>query len=161
MKKLMISALLAVATIPAMAQDAKAEAAPAEAGKCAVTIAGDDAMKFDIKEFSINQTECAEFTVTLKHVGKLPAAAMGHNVVIVKKADLEAAAKDGIAAGAAKQYVKENDERVIAHTKLIGGGEEDSITFKTEGLEAGTEYTFFCSFPGHFAVMKGAITVSK
>lgn len=153
MKKLMISALvLAGGMSAAMAQDA---------GKCAVTISGDDAMKFDVKEFSINQTECPEFTVTLKHAGKLPVAAMGHNVVIAKKADMEAVAKDAIAAGAAKGYLKEGDERVIAHTKMLGGGEEDSVTFKTDVLEAGTEYEFFCSFPGHYAVMKGAITVTK
>lgn len=163
MKKLMISTLLVALSMNAMAQEAaKAEeAAAAGADKCAITISGDDAMKFDVKEFSINKSECPEFTVTLKHVGKLPAVAMGHNVVVTKKADMEAVAKDAIAAGPAKEYIKEGDERIVAHTKLIGGGQEDSVTFKTEDLEAGTEYEFFCSFPGHYAVMKGGITVSE
>ena len=47
---------------------------------------------------------------------------------------------------------------VLAHTKMIGGGESTSVTFKTDGL-AGKDLTFFCSFPGHFAMMKGAFKV--
>ncbi|MGE9268557.1 MAG: plastocyanin/azurin family copper-binding protein, partial [Verrucomicrobiales bacterium] len=45
---------------------------------------------------------------------------------------------------------------ILAHTKLLGPGEEDSITFTAP--EAG-EYPYLCSFPGHFGVMNGVMTV--
>lgn len=104
---------------------------------------------------------CKQFTVKLKHAGKLPKTAMGHNWVLTKAADLQAAATDGMAAGATKQYVKDGDTRVIAHTKVIGGGEADSVTFATSGLKAGESYAYFCSFPGHSAIMKGTLTMAK
>ena len=128
-------------------------------GACKAVVKGDDAMKFDIKEIKINKASCPEFTVEVDHIGKLPAAAMGHNVVITKTADVDAVVKDGGAAGAATNYVKADDERVIAHTKVVGGGEKDSVTFKTDKLEAGGDYDFFCSFPGHYAVMRGKVVV--
>ena len=43
--------------------------------------------------------------------------------------------------------------------KAVGGGEKDSVTFKTDVLEAGGDYDFFCSFPGHYAVMRGKVVV--
>lgn len=175
MRKLMIPAIVALMSAGVLAQDAKpaeaaapapaadaakpAEGAAAAAGDCKVVLKADDAMKFDLKEFKINKTACPEFTVEIDHVGKLPAAAMGHNVVITKEADVDAAAKDGIAAGPASNYVKEGDPLVIAHTKLVGGGEKADVTFKTEGFETGGAYAFFCSFPGHYAVMRGKVIV--
>ena len=44
----------------------------------------------------------------------------------------------------------------IIHTDLLGGGEETTIEF--EAPEIG-EYTFICSFPGHFALMNGKFIV--
>ena len=78
--------------------------------------------------------------------------------VIAKTADVDAVAKEG-AGAAATNYVKDGDARVIAHTKVVGGGEKDSVTFKTDVLEAGGDYDFFCSFPGHYAVMRGKVVV--
>jgi len=161
MKKLMIPAIAALMSVAVFAEDAAkpadAAAAPAD-GACKAVAKGDDAMKFDIKEIKINKASCPEFTVEIDHVGKLPAAAMGHNVVIAKTADVDAVAKEG-AGAAATNYVKDGDARVIAHTKVVGGGEKDSVTFKTDVLEAGGDYDFFCSFPGHYAVMRGKVVV--
>ena len=51
--------------------------------------------------------------------------------------------------------MSEVDPRVIAETDLIGGGETASVTFDLSGLEPGGDYTYFCSFPGHYVLMKG------
>jgi len=48
---------------------------------------------------------------------------------------------------------------VRVHDTVTGGGEKDSVTFKTDKLEAGGDYDFFCSFPGHYAVMRGKVVV--
>ena len=101
--------------------------------------------------------DCTEVKLTLNHTGKLAKAAMGHNWVLTKTADYQGVANDGLKAGAAADYLPADDARIIAHTKLIGGGESDSITFATSALEKGGDYTFFCSFPGHWAIMKGVL----
>ena len=125
---------------------------------CKLEITGTDAMQFDKKELSV-AGDCTQVEVTLHHSGKLPAQAMGHNWVLAKTADVAGVSSDGIAAGFANDHIKKDDARVIAHTKIVGGGQTTSITFPTSALTKGGAYTFFCSFPGHAAMMKGAITV--
>ncbi|MYN12155.1 azurin [Pusillimonas sp. TS35] len=144
--KITFAAILAAASVPAMAA-------------CDITIEANDAMQFNTKEVTVDKS-CKEFTVNLKHVGKLPKASMGHNVVISKKSDEQGVATDGMAAGLDKDYVKPGDARVIAHTAVIGGGETTSVKFDVSKLEAGQEYAFFCSFPGHWAVMTGKLTLA-
>ena len=56
-------------------------------------------------------------------------------------------------------HVKANDARVIAHPKVIGGDQSDTVTFATSALKKGESYTFFCTFPGHYVVMKGPFKV--
>ncbi len=130
--------------------------APVMAATCETTIEGNDAMQYNLKEIVVDQS-CQQFTVHLKHVGKLPVAAMGHNWILTKTADYQPVATAGAPAGLANGYMPQNDPRIIAHTKLIGGGESDSVTFDTSKLTAGGDYTFFCSFPGHWALMKGVL----
>ena len=125
---------------------------------CSIDIEGNDAMQFNLKTIEVAKS-CKDFTVNLKHTGKLAKNVMGHNWVLTTSADMQAAANDGLPAGLDKDYVKAGDTRVIAHTKVIGGGETTSVTFPVAKLAAGTEYTYFCSFPGHWGIMKGTLTV--
>ncbi|HEY9573307.1 MAG TPA: azurin [Pusillimonas sp.] len=134
--------------------------ASAMAAQCEATIESNDAMQFNTKEMTVDKT-CKEFTVHLKHVGQLPKAAMGHNWVLTKEADKQGVATDGMAAGLDKDYVKAGDTRVIAHTAVIGGGESTSVKFDATKLAAGENYTFFCSFPGHWAIMTGSLKLSS
>ena len=123
---------------------------------CKFDIAGTDQMQFDKKELVV-APDCTDVEITLKHTGKLPAAAMGHNWVLSKTADVAAVATDGIGAGIANDYIKKGDTRAIAHSKVIGGGQTTTVTFKTSLLTKGGAYTYFCSFPGHSAIMKGVL----
>ena len=138
---------------------ASAEAPAAAAGACETVVESDDMMNFNTKELVIDKTNCKEFKVTLKHTGKMPKTAMGHNIVISKAEDTQAVIKDGAGAGADGDYVKAGDERVIGHTKLIGGGEETSVTVDTSKFADGGKYEFYCSFPAHSAQMLGHITL--
>ena len=121
---------------------------------CKVDIASTDQMTFDKKELAV-AADCTEVELTLHHTGKMPAAAMGHNWVLAKTADAQGVANDGLSAGVANDHIKKGDARVIAHTKIIGGGQTTSVKFPTSALKKGEAYTFFCSFPGHIALMKG------
>ncbi len=134
--------------------------APLHAADCSVQIDGNDAMQFNKTAIDVPKA-CKSFTVQLRHAGKMPKAAMGHNWVLAKTADVQAVANDGIAAGLDKQYVKPGDARVIAHTRVVGGGESDSVAVDVSKLKAGESYTFFCSFPGHSGVMKGSFALAK
>jgi azurin len=46
---------------------------------------------------------------------------------------------------------------VLAHTKLLGPGEFDTIEFMAPATPGTLEYV--CTFPGHFGTMNGKITV--
>ena len=142
----------------AMADTSSTVGDAATVSGCETTIEGNDMMQFNVDSIAI-PASCSEFTINLEHTGQLPEAAMGHNVVITSAADMQAVAADGISAGADDDYVKDDDDRVIAHTELIGGGESTSVTFSTSALQSGGPYEFFCSFPGHAALMKGSISV--
>ena len=126
------------------------------AKNCTLNIEGNDLMKFNVTELKV-PADCTDVEVVLKHVGKLPKAAMGHNWVLTKTADMQAVANAGVGAGLDKDYLPAGDKRIIAHTKLIGGGESTSVKFKTAQLTKGGDYTFFCSFPGHSGLMKGKL----
>ena len=131
-------------------------AAPAMAAECTIEIEGNDAMQYNVKEIEVSKS-CDEVTINLKHVGNLPKAAMGHNVVVSKVADAQAIATEAAAAGPANDYLNKEDERIVAHTDMVGGGETTSTTLKVADLVEGEDYTFFCTFPGHFAIMKGDV----
>ncbi len=128
------------------------------ADECSVELTGNDQMKYNLTEINVPKS-CEEYTINLSHIGKMPRQSMGHNVVISKTADKMSVATDGIAAGLDNEYVKVGDDRVIAFSKVIGGGEKTSVTFKTADLQAGGDYSFFCSFPGHVALMSGKVVI--
>ncbi|CAM4048156.1 azurin [Flavobacterium antarcticum] len=119
-----------------------------------ITIESNDAMQYSTGEL---RAKAGEITLTLKHTGKMEKAVMGHNLVILKPGtDVNAF---GAKAAEAKDqdYIPASESgSVVAHTKLIGGGESDTITFTIS--EPGT-YDYICSFPGHLALMKGKLIV--
>lgn len=121
-----------------------------------VEIEATDQMTFNKKTIEVKAGQ--KVKLVLKHVGKMPVTAMGHNVVILKEGvDAKAFAAAATKAGPDAQYIpadKKGD--IIAHTKLIGGGETAEVEFTAP--KAGS-YTFICSFPGHFAIMQGQLVV--
>ncbi len=123
----------------------------------AVVITGGDTMQFDVTAFEAKAGE--EITVTFKNGGNLPKTAMGHNLVILKPgSDLASFAMAAMSA-TTTEYIPQDDTNkalVVASTKVLGPGEEEALTFTP--TEAG-EYPFLCSFPGHFSIMKGIMTV--
>lgn len=145
MKKLLLS-ILATTCLAASAQDA-----------VKLELTGNDQMQYDKKELTV--TTGQKVTLEFKHIGQLPKAAMGHNVVILKAGTpLPTFAQKAMTA-AATDYIPQDEESkklMIAHTTMVGGGESTSVTFTAP--EPG-EYPYLCTFPGHFAVMNGKLIV--
>jgi azurin len=152
LRKILLAAVLAA--VGHAFSGAPAVAAPKV---CKLEIAGNDLMQFDKKELKV-AGDCTEVELVLKHTGKLPAQSMGHNWVLVRTPDANAVASAGMAAGLKSNHVPPKDKRVIAHTKVIGGGQTTSVRFATSALKKGEAYTYLCTFPGHSALMKGKLT---
>ncbi len=121
-----------------------------------IVIEGNDQMKYNLDRIDVKEGQTVR--LTLKHVGELPKSAMGHNWVLVKPGT------DKEAFAAAAMEAKDNDyipvdfeDQIIAHTAMVGGGEETTVEFDAP---AKGFYSFFCSFPGHYAMMKGTFYVN-
>ena len=129
------------------------------ADPCQLEISGNDQMQYDKPLLSV-PASCTQVTLTLHHTGKLPRESMGHNWVLVGAEDFAAVANAGLSAGLVNDYVPPADKRVIAHSRLIGGGDTASVTFATALLKKGAAYKFLCTFPGHNTLMNGTFTLS-
>ena len=128
------------------------------AEKCKIDISGSDMMKFDINEINIGK-DCEKFTVNLKHSGNLPVNAMGHNIVILESKNLQKViSKINMAHGIEKGFMPEIEE-VLFKSKMIGGGQETTLELDPSVFDVEKEYIFICSFPGHFALMKGKLNI--
>ncbi|MGP1667229.1 MAG: azurin, partial [Rhodanobacter sp.] len=46
-------------------------------------------MQYNVSSIVV-PASCTDFKITLKHTGKMPVTAMGHDVVIAKEADMKA-----------------------------------------------------------------------
>jgi len=119
-----------------------------------IVITSDDYMKFNTREIIVQSGKIVK--LTLKHIGQLDVQVMGHNFVLLKKkvdliefANKAATARDN-------QYIPLGSDEVIVYTDMIGGGQETAIEFLPP--EPGV-YDFICSFPGHYAMMKGKFIV--
>ena len=145
-KKTLLALALGLAPLAAFAQD-----------EVKLEVSSNDMMQYDKKALEV--TTGQKVTITLKHVGKLPKTAMGHNIVILKPGTVVPTfAMKGMTA-AATAYIPQDEESkksVVAASETIGGGE--STTFSFTAPEPGA-YPYVCTFPGHFALMQGVLTV--
>jgi azurin len=118
-----------------------------------VRLEASDSMQYNSKRIEVEGTKVK---LELKHVGKMEKKMMGHNVVILKPGidPMKWSAK--AISAAATDYIPADDPDMIAHSKLLGGGESDTIEFELPGPG---EYPFVCSFPGHSGIMKGVLVV--
>lgn len=146
MKKLILTLSAVCLASPLLAEDKKVE------------LTGNDQMQYNTKTLEVTAGD--KVSLTFKHIGVLQKVAMGHNVVILKAGTpippfamkaMQAAATDYVPAD------EESKKLIVAHTKVLGGGESQTITF-TAPAEPG-DYPYLCTFPGHFALMQGMLKV--
>ncbi|MEO0604654.1 MAG: plastocyanin/azurin family copper-binding protein [Myxococcota bacterium] len=124
-----------------------------------VALEGTDQMKYNTKLIEVPAGK--KVKLTLKHTGKLPAAAMGHNfVLLVPGTDGAAFATAAVKAKDTEYIPAAMAGQVIANTGIVGGADGDTkeVTIEFDAPDAG-EYTFLCSFPGHYAMMNGVFKV--
>tara|TARA_R110002073_G_scaffold40547_1_gene114825 strand:+ start:32632 stop:33144 length:513 start_codon:yes stop_codon:yes gene_type:complete len=120
-----------------------------------IVVEANDNMQYNVKTITVNGGQ--KVKITLKHVGVMSKDAMGHNLVIINNdVKLNDFAQKANTSADTEYIPAEYTANIIAHTKMIGGGEETTIEF--DAPAPGT-YNFLCSFPAHFAIMKGKFIV--
>jgi len=121
-----------------------------------VNLEANDAMQFNTAEIKVTAGRTVK--INLKHVGKMPLKMMGHNFVLLAQGtDVAAFTTAGVTSPDTDYVAAADAGKVIAKTKLLGGGESDSIEF---AAPAPGTYDFLCTFPGHAAIMKGKLIVT-
>ena len=126
-------------------------------GPRTIEITAGDNMKFNLSRIEAKPGE--ELTVVLTNIGSQPKEVMGHNWILLK-AGTDVAAFDAAAVSAmATDYIPASlENRIIAHTPLLGPRKSAEVTFKAP--ETPGDYPFLCSFPAHYQIgMKGTLTV--
>ena len=148
-------ALLCSALVLSMSGCSRAPEAPPKT----VEIQADDKMKFDVTAF--DATRGQKIAITLKNTGTTPKLSMGHNLVVLDRGVNEQNVTkflDTASTEAAHDYVPTGAKEVLAHTKLLGPGETDTVTFNAPQIPGA--YLYVCSFPGHYSQgTKGFMTV--
>jgi azurin len=112
-----------------------------------------DNMRFDRELFRVRAGK--KISLIFKNTGTKSAASMAHNVVILKNGVDIADFADIAHNAKTEQYVPSSlDSLMIAHTRLVSGGDSDQVVFiiPKPGI-----YDFICSFPGHWGTMQGKI----
>lgn len=136
-----------------------AAAGVAHANECQLTIEANDMIQYNARTLQVD-AGCKQVELTLHHVGRQDAHVLGHDWVLARTNDVSALANRGIAAGFESGYLPAGDKRIIAATKIVGGGESTTVSFSTAALVVGGDYSFFCSYPGHSPMMRGRFVVT-
>ena len=128
-------------------------AAPEAAKRAELEIASvGDTMFFDKKTLTVPTG--SQVHLTLKNNGKL--AVMQHNWVLVKKGAEAKVALAGMQNAPDAGYVVASED-VLAYTPLAPPQKTVEVTFTAP---APGDYPYICTFPGHYVVMKGVLTVT-
>jgi azurin len=118
-----------------------------------VQLKANESMRFDKELFRVRAGK--KISLILKNTGAKSAASMAHNVVILKNGVDIADFADVAHNAKAEQYVPASlDSLIIAHTRLVSGGDSDQVEFT---IPKPGVYDFICSFPGHWGTMQGKI----
>lgn len=110
-----------------------------------------NAMEYAVKSFEVKAGQ--EVKITMNNTATMPA--MKHNVVILN--DSTKIQEVGLAALSAENYLPDHSAIIIA-TPMADAGQVTSVTF-TAPTQAG-EYTYICTFPGHYNLMQGKMIVN-
>ncbi len=150
-------ALGLAACAPKEAAPTAAGAAPAAPGRRVIEIMTGDNMKYSVPEIDAAPGE--ELKVVMSSNSSQPREVMAHNFVLLDKdADLVDFIQAASTAKADGYLPTELMGEVIAHTKLLGGGQSDEVVFKAPAAPG--EYPYFCTFPGHYLTgMHGTLVV--
>jgi azurin len=156
-RKVAIGAATAVALVAGLFFSAPVAAAAAAEPRV-VAIGGNDSMQFTVKRIDAKAGE--KLKIVLSATGSMPKAEMAHNwVLLAKGIDASSFAMAAAMARDTGYIPAAKKSQILAMTPgLIGAGEKAEVVFDVP-KEPG-EYTYICTFPGHYiGGMKGVLVV--
>jgi azurin len=121
-----------------------------------VVITGNDRMEFGETRVEAHAGETLR--VVLDNIGRMPKKSMGHNWVLFDAMPQEALNRLAMeAAQRPVKYLPDDRSVILAKIPVLGPGERAWVVFQAP--EAPGEYVFACTFPGHFALMRGVLVI--
>ncbi|RJS94263.1 plastocyanin/azurin family copper-binding protein [Salinisphaera sp. Q1T1-3] len=122
-----------------------------------ITLVGQNDLRYSKSQLTAAPGE--RIRIKLINKSHLPASAMSHNWVLLKHGtDADAFDHAAQSASGNGYFPKSRADQAIAHTDMVAGGKQDTVTF-TAPKKPG-DYEYICTFPGHFrAGMKGTLHV--
>jgi azurin len=118
----------------------------------AITPVG-ELMEYATKEFTVHPGQ----TVRLSFQNTATNAAMSHNVVVLAaNASANEIGQAAMGAADADYIPAEYADQILAHTAMATPGETVTVEFTAP---AEGDYTYICTFPGHYMMMTGTMRV--
>ena len=118
-----------------------------------IQLKANENMRYDNELFRVRAGK--KISLILLNTGAKSATSMTHNVVILQSGTDIADFADIARNAKTEQYVPSSlDSLIIAHTRLVSGGDSDKVEFI---IPKPGVYDFICSFPGHWGTMQGKI----
>lgn len=147
---------------PSAATPSATEAAPSAAeavptfdgppAEISITPVG-ETMEYEQKEFTVKPGQ----TVRLTFQNTATSAAMSHNVVVLQmNASVNEVGQAAMSAADSDYIPASEQDQIIAYTPLAAPGETVTVEFTAP---AEGDYTYICTFPGHYMMMQGTMHV--
>lgn len=127
---------------------------------CVAEVTVNDHLHFKPEQIDI-PASCEQFTVVLKHEGRLPKVASPRNWVLTAAKDANAVARDASAAGQDNGWVMPEDERVLVASPIVGRQQSASIEIPLEVLAPDQTYVYLCTVPGFSPTMRGQLRMQS
>ena len=108
-------------------------------------------MSYDQRNLKVKEGS----TIKLTLINTAKDAAMIHNFVLIEEGTADKVGPAGVTSGPDKNFTPDLKEVLVA-TPTIGPGKETSITFPAPPKGV---YDFICTYPGHYKMMNGKLTV--
>jgi azurin len=125
-------------------------------GTRTINLTGNDTLQYNLKEITAAPGE--KLHIQLTNIGVMPKQTMSHNFLLLQAMpDAEVNALAMAASTKPPEFLPEDQSKIIARTKMLGPGESETVTFTVPAAPG--SYPYLCTFPGHFAVMRGNLVV--
>ncbi len=109
------------------------------------------AMAFEPTELTVPAGSTVHLVLEDEKPGALP-----HNWALVMPGTEAKVAAEGLKKGEEASYIAEGPN-LLAFTGLVQPGSTGEVTFKAP---AAGKYPYICTYPGHYVMMKGVLTVT-
>ena len=129
------------------------------ANPCSINLEGNTMMQYSSNNIEVDST-CSVFTIKFKNISTVAKEYGGHNVIVSKDADFSSLTSlvDPTVHSPENGYLP-NSNKIIAKSPIIGPNESYDIEIDVSKLNSGEKYVFWCSFTGHWGVMKGNLVM--